>query len=69
MVMMIMCTFNHCSAKIGESCYALNFFAVSIETVGQPYLRDVAHEQTVIAMIKSAKPASNLVFILNGFFV
>jgi len=68
MVMMIMCTINHCSAKIGESGYALNFF-VSTDTVGQPYLRDVAHEQTVIAMIRSAKPASSLVFILNGFFV
>jgi len=32
-------------------------------------LREVAHEQTVIAMIKSAKPARSLVFILNGFFV
>jgi len=43
----------------------LNFF-VSTDTVGQPYLRDVAHEQTLIAMISSAKPASNLFFI-KGF--
>ena len=45
---------------------ALNFF-VSTETVGQPYLRDVAHEQTVIAMISNAKPASSLFFIFYGF--
>ena len=45
--------------------YTLNFF-VSTDTVGQPYLRDVAHEQTLIAIRRSAKPASNLFFI-KGF--
>jgi len=44
----------------------LNFF-VSTDTVGHPYLRDVAHEQTVIAIIRRAKPASNLVFIEFDF--
>jgi len=34
------------------------YFFVSTDTVGQPYLREVAHEQTLIAMIRSAKPAS-----------
>ena len=67
-MMMIMCTINHCSAKIGETGYALNVF-FSTDTVGQPYLREVAHEQTVIAMIRSAKPVISRVFILNGFFV
>jgi len=64
-MMMVMCTINHCEAKIGGNDYTLNFF-VSTDTVGQPYLRDVAHEQTLIAMIRSAKPASNLFFI-KGF--
>jgi len=46
----------------------LNFF-VSTDTVGHPYLRDVAHEQTLIAIIRRAKPASNLVFIEFDFFI
>ena len=63
---MIMCTIYHCEAKIGVNDYTLNFF-VSTDTVGQPYLRDVAHEQTLIAMMIRAKPASNLVFIEFDF--
>jgi hypothetical protein len=43
----------------------LNFF-VSTETVGQPYLREVAHEQTVIARISKANPANNLFFIAKN---
>lgn len=64
-MMMVMCTIDHCKAKIGVNDYTLNFF-VSTETCGQPYLRDVAHEQTLIATIRRAKPASNLFFI-KGF--
>jgi len=40
----------------------LEFFAAT-DTVGQPYLLDVAHEQTLIAITISANPANNLVFI------
>jgi len=43
----------------------LEFFTVT-DTVGQPYLLDVAHEQTLIAIISRAKPASSLFFI-KGF--
>ena len=64
-MMMVMRTIIHYEAKIGGNDYTLNFF-VSTDTVGQPYLRDVAHEQTLIATMRSAKPASNLFFI-TGF--
>ena len=64
-MMMVMCTIDHCKAKIGGNDYTLYFF-VSTDTVGHPYLRDVAHEQTLIAIIRSAKPASTLFFI-KGF--
>ena len=43
----------------------MEFFAAT-DTVGQPNLLDVAHEQTLIAMISRAKPASSLFFI-KGF--
>jgi hypothetical protein len=66
-MMMVMCTINHCRAKIGVKDYTLNFF-VSTDTVGQPYLRDVAHEQTLIAIIMRAKPASSLFFIVERIF-
>jgi len=66
-MMMVMCTINHCEAKIGGNDYTLNFF-VSTDTVGQPYLRDVAHEQTLIAIIRRANPASSLFFIVNRIF-
>jgi hypothetical protein len=45
----------------------LNFF-VSTETVGQPNLREVAHEQTLIAITIRANPASNLFFIVKRIF-
>ena len=64
-MMMVMYTIDHCKAKIGGNDYTLYFF-VSTDTVGHPYLRDVAHEQTLIAIITSAKPTSNLFFI-KGF--
>ena len=66
-MMMVMCTSNHCEAKIGGNDYTLNFF-VSSDTVGQPYLRDVAHEQTLIAIIMRANPASSLFFIVEWIF-
>lgn len=62
MVMMIKCTIYHCKAKIGVNDQTLYFF-VSTDTWGQPNLRDVAHEQTLIAIMIKANPASNLVFI------
>lgn len=65
-MMMVMCTINHCETKIGEIIYQVLEFFAATDTVGHPYLRDVAHEQTLIAMIRSAKPASNLFFI-KGF--
>lgn len=61
---MIMYTIYHCRTKIRVSDQTLLFF-VATDTWGQPYLREVAHEQTVIAIKISAKPASNLVFIEN----
>jgi len=64
-MMMVMRTIIHCEAKIGGNDYTLSFF-VSTDTVGHPYLRDVAQEQTLIAIIRSAKPASTLFFI-KGF--
>lgn len=66
-MMMVMCTIDHCNAKIGGNDYTLNFF-VSTDTVGQPYLRDVAHEQTLIAIIRRANPASSLFFIVKRIF-
>jgi hypothetical protein len=69
MVMMIMCTINHCVAKIGVDAYEWKFFlAVSVfETVGQPNLRDVAHD--VIVTTISARPikAITLFFISDIF--
>lgn len=67
---MIMCTINHCEAKIGVDAYDWKFFfAVSVfETVGQPYLRDVAHE--VIVTTISAKPIKAItLFFIWIFFV
>ena len=61
-MMMIMCTINHCKAKIGGNDQTFDTF-VGTDTVGQPNLFDVAHEQTLIAMMIRANPASNLVFI------
>lgn len=43
--------------------YALNFFE-STDTVGQPYLREVAHELMTTIISKSVKPAKILFFIV-----
>jgi hypothetical protein len=46
----------------------LLFSVCGFDTVGQPYLLDVAHEQTLIERRIIANPVSNLFFILSGFF-
>jgi hypothetical protein len=46
----------------------LLFSFCGLETVGQPNLLDVAHEQTLIESRTIANPASNLFFIVSGFF-
>jgi len=69
MVMMSMCTIDHCEAKIGDASYDWKFFFSigGLETVGQPYLREVAHELIKTSISMNPDRATILFFILDIF--
>ena len=68
---MIMCTIDHCEAKIRDEPYEGKFFfsTCGFATVGQPNLREVAHEliETIISM--SPVNAKILFFIGDIFLI